>query len=230
MYSSRSVTEQFGACAPDRQNPAHKSKRQRFVIDVERCGCHILVHWHCCCIFSRNWREVLVHWNSRCVGHGGSCPCAQPAHWRACCTSDSFRTRGRLDCGHSNVRDSGQECRHVSGAILTRVVPVCGGEARAQARRYRRSASFSKPDSFQLESHGLERYCSAGAPSVCTTCSSSGSGLTVLLAPFRLARVTTCPVVRVAGRSVQHRLETLTTCSAVTGCSAELLFWGHISC
>ena len=29
----------------------------------------------------------------RCVGHGGPCQCAQPAHWDACCSSDPLHAR-----------------------------------------------------------------------------------------------------------------------------------------
>ena len=50
-------------------------------------GCRILVHLYCCCVYGRYWNNVFDHSTS------GSYQCAQPTHWRACCSSDPLRTR-----------------------------------------------------------------------------------------------------------------------------------------
>ena len=51
MYSSQSVTEQFGVCAPDRQTTftrtGHNAPWSTFLTADEKCGCCILVHWRC---------------------------------------------------------------------------------------------------------------------------------------------------------------------------------------
>ena len=55
--------------------------------------CHILVHWCGCCVYGRYWSNVFDHRTRCCTGHGGSCRCVQPTHWRTCCSSDPLRTR-----------------------------------------------------------------------------------------------------------------------------------------